>query len=79
MQIDYHHTTTYVLSRLAGFTQTEARTVAHAAQYVDDATNGGRITFTNGGAYSRISSAHSRRTRSCSRAPVRIASAIHSG
>ena len=58
MQIDFHHTTTYVLSRLAGFTQAEASTIACASQYVDDATNSGRITFTNGGAYSRISSAH---------------------
>ncbi len=58
MQIDFHHTVTYVVARLAGFTKQEAEIVAHSSQYVDDAVNSGYITFRNGAIYSRISSAH---------------------
>ncbi|QKJ23819.1 DUF6765 family protein [Poseidonibacter lekithochrous] len=58
MQIDGHHTLTYTLSRMVGFTHEEANTVAYSAQYVDDATNAGIINFTNGATFSRISSAH---------------------
>ena len=58
MQKDFHHTVTYVISRLAGFKHEEANTIAYAAQYVDDATNSGTIQFKNGAMYSRISSAH---------------------
>lgn len=58
MQIDFHHATTYVLARLAGFNHAEADIVAYSAQYVDDATNSGVIRFTNGALYRHISSAH---------------------
>ena len=58
MQIDFHHATTYVIARLAGFSHTRASKIAYAAQYVDDATNEGVIRFDNGAMYSRISSAH---------------------
>ena len=58
MQIDFHHATTYVIARIAGMDHTAASTVAHASQYVDDATNSGRIQFDNGAMYDRISSAH---------------------
>lgn len=58
MQIDFHHATTYVVARLAGFPQEKAEIVAHASQYVDDATSSGRIRFDNGALFSRISSAH---------------------
>ncbi|MEZ4449219.1 MAG: DUF6765 family protein [Nannocystaceae bacterium] len=58
MQIDFHHAVTYVVSRLAGLSHAHAETVAHSAQYVDDATNAGTIRFTNGAMYERISSAH---------------------
>ncbi|MDC0933105.1 hypothetical protein OAR97_04585 [Arcobacteraceae bacterium] len=58
MQIDGHHTVTYALARIAGFNKEEANTIAYSAQYVDDATNSGIITFTNGATFSRISSAH---------------------
>ena len=58
MQIDFHHATTYVIARLAGFSHTKASKVAYAAQYVDDAINDGVIRFDNGAMYSRISSAH---------------------
>lgn len=58
MQIDGHNTMTYVAARGAGFTQKEAAIIAHSAQYVDDATNGGYIQFDNGAMYFRIASAH---------------------
>lgn len=58
MQIDFHHGVTYVLARLAGFPAAEARVVAYAAQFVDDATEDGTIVFDNGARYSRIPSAH---------------------
>ena len=58
MQIDFHHAVTYVISRLAGLEHDAARIVAHSAQYVDDATNGGTIHFDNEAMYARISSAH---------------------
>jgi len=58
MQIDWHHTLTYVLSRMDGVEHDEANIIAHSAQYVDDATNSGNIKFTNGAMFSRISSAH---------------------
>lgn len=58
MQIDFHHGVTYVVARLAGFEHQEANIVAYCAQYVDDATNSGLISFDNGALFSRISSAH---------------------
>lgn len=58
MQIDGHHTLTYVIARMVGFEHEEANIIAHSAQYVDDATNAGNIEFTNGAMFSRISSAH---------------------
>ena len=58
MQIDFHHATTYVLARLAGFSHDEADVVAHASQYVDDATEDGALAFDNGASYTRTSSAH---------------------
>jgi hypothetical protein len=58
MQIDFHHTVTYVTARLAGFKHGQADIIAHAAQYVDDATSSGPVYFENGAIFSRISSAH---------------------
>lgn len=58
MQIDGHHTMTYVAARLAGFSHKESSVVAYCAQYVDDANNSGVIEFDNQAMYSRISSAH---------------------
>lgn len=58
MQIDFHHTATYAVARLAGFTHNEASTIAYASQYVDDSTNKGTIHFDNGKTYERIASAH---------------------
>lgn len=58
MQIDGHHTLTYIAARLAGYSPRHASIIAYSAQYVDDATNSGVINFKNGAKYSRISSAH---------------------
>ena len=58
MQIDFHHAVTYVLARLAGFSHDDSRTIAYAAQYVDDCRNAGRLTFDTGATYDRIASAH---------------------
>ncbi len=58
MQIDFHHATTYVAARLAGFPHKEAEIVAHSAQYVDDATSTDPIRFNNKFLYAPISSAH---------------------
>lgn len=58
MQIDFHHTATYVIARFAGFNHDEAQIIGHSAQYVDDATNDGTIAFNNGAMYKRFASAH---------------------
>jgi hypothetical protein len=58
MQIDFHHSVTYALSRLAGFPHSDARTIAYAAQYVDDAKNQGVIRFKDGHHFDHIASAH---------------------
>jgi hypothetical protein len=58
MQIDFHHTATYVIARHAGFAHEDAAVVAHAAQYVDDATTSGFIRFSNGMRYQRTASSH---------------------
>jgi hypothetical protein len=58
MQIDFHHAVTYVTARLAGFDQDEANIISTAAQYVDDATTRGMISFDNKAMYVRTSSAH---------------------
>src|SRR5512142_1828215 len=58
MQIDFHHATTYVLARCAGFAPDEAGVIAYSAQYVDDAVSDAPVRFSNGAMYSRSSSAH---------------------
>lgn len=58
MQIDFHHTVTYLMARLAGFPHEEAAIIGHSAQYVDDATGQGPIYFNNKAMYDRICSAH---------------------
>ena len=60
MQIDGHHAATYVAARLAGFSHSEADVISYAAQYVDDANNGGAIHFDDSAyLYYRIAYAHS--------------------
>jgi hypothetical protein len=58
MQIDFHHSVTYAVARLAGFSHNESRIVSYAAQYVDDCRNYGVLAFDNGATFSRIASAH---------------------
>lgn len=38
MNIDFHYYVTYLAARTAGFEKEEARTIAYAAQYVDEST-----------------------------------------
>lgn len=59
MQIDFHHTVTYVCARIAGFNHEEADIISYSAQYVDDATNDGILSFEGGQRYTRMASAHS--------------------
>jgi hypothetical protein len=54
MQIDFHHATTYVAARIAGFSHGEADIIAYAAQYVDDATSSRAVCFDNKAVYARI-------------------------
>lgn len=58
MQIDFHHATTYVAARIAGFGHEDAAVVAYAAQYVDDATSEGVVCFDNRAMYFRTNSCH---------------------
>lgn len=58
MQKDFHYDVIYVLAAWAGFSSDEARTIAYASQYVDDATNTGHLKFDTGASYTRTSSAH---------------------
>jgi len=58
MNIDFHYGVVYVVSRLAGFGQAEAQTIAHACQYVDDSTVPGVLEFSGGQSYDRFASAH---------------------
>jgi len=58
MQKDFHYDVIYVLANWAGFDSDEAKTIAYASQYVDDANNSGRIQFDTGATYTRTSSAH---------------------
>ncbi|CAG9000590.1 MAG: hypothetical protein CENE_02590 [Candidatus Celerinatantimonas neptuna] len=58
MQIDGHHTYTYIAARYGGLSHDDAATVAYAAQYVDEAIHDQPIYFSNGAMYQRIASAH---------------------
>lgn len=58
MQKDFHFTTTYVLSRLAGFNQAESEIISSSSQFIDDATDAGKILFDNFAGYQFFSSAH---------------------
>ncbi len=58
MQIDFHHTVTYVTARAAGFDHPEAEKIAYCSQYVDDAVHTGTVRFQNQALYDRGCSAH---------------------
>ncbi len=58
MQKDFHFTTTYVLARLAGFEKNESEIIASSSQFIDDATDSGRLLFDNYAGYEFFASAH---------------------
>jgi hypothetical protein len=58
MQKDFHFTTTYVLARLAGFNQDESEIISSSSQFIDDATDAGKVLFDNHAGYEFFSSAH---------------------
>jgi hypothetical protein len=58
LNIDFHYGVVYAVARLGGLNQTDAQTVAHACQYVDDATTGDLLHFSGGQTFERIASAH---------------------
>lgn len=58
MNIDFHYGVIYTIARLAGMPKTDATTVAHACQYVDDATTRGILRFEGGETFERFASAH---------------------
>ncbi|MDB0566553.1 DUF6765 family protein [Ralstonia solanacearum] len=58
MNIDFHYGVMFIIARKAGLTQNEAETVAHACQYVDDATTDGLLKFRDGQRFERFASAH---------------------
>ncbi len=51
MQKDFHFDVIYVLARYAEFSHEDAFTIAYSSQYVDDATHGGFIYFSNAPSY----------------------------
>lgn len=48
----------YIMGRLAGMQDTDSQIVAHACQYIDDATTPGRMNFARGEAFNRFATAH---------------------
>jgi hypothetical protein len=58
MNIDFHYGVIYVVARLAGMDTAQAKVVAHACQYVDDATTPGVLIFEGGESFERFASAH---------------------
>jgi len=58
MNIDFHYGVVFMVTRLAGLDRAAAQTVAHACQYVDDATTDGLLYFSGGETFERFASAH---------------------
>jgi hypothetical protein len=58
MNIDFHYGVVYVIARVSGLARDAARTVAHACQYVDDATTPGILRFAGGETFERFATAH---------------------
>lgn len=58
MNIDFHYGYIYVIARLAGMPEAEAKVVAHACQYIDDSTVDGILDFEQGQSYERFAAAH---------------------
>ena len=58
MNIDFHYGVIFAVARIAGLPRTDAQVVAHACQYVDDATTDGVLLFADGERYTRVATAH---------------------
>lgn len=58
MNIDFHYGIVYIVSRMAGMSGDQAAVVAHACQYVDDATTDGPLRFAGQQSFDRFASAH---------------------
>jgi hypothetical protein len=58
MNIDFHYGVIYVVARLGGLDPQHAEIVAHACQYVDDATTPSVLSFAGGQSFERFASAH---------------------
>ena len=58
MNIDFHYGVIYLVARHAGMAPADAQVVAHACQYVDDATTPGVLKFAEGECFERFASAH---------------------
>jgi hypothetical protein len=58
MNIDFHYGVVYIASRIGGMAAGDALTVAHACQYVDDATTAGILRFEGGETFERFATAH---------------------
>jgi hypothetical protein len=58
MNIDFHYGVVYIGARLGGLSTQDAQTVAHACQYIDDATTPGLLKFDGGAQFERFASAH---------------------
>ncbi|WP_084455868.1 DUF6765 family protein [Novosphingobium rosa] len=58
MNKDFHYGVIYVVARFAGMAVPEAQTIAHACQYVDDATTDGPLKFREQQSFDRFASAH---------------------
>ena len=58
MNIDFHYGVVYVVARLGGLAAQDATIVAHACQYVDDATQDGLLYFAGGETFERFATAH---------------------
>jgi hypothetical protein len=59
MNKDFHYGAIYIIARFAGMPIAGAATVAHACQYVDDATTDGPLQFRDQQSFDRFASAHS--------------------
>ncbi|WP_144140580.1 DUF6765 family protein [Paraburkholderia sp. BCC1884] len=58
MNIDFHYGVVYIAARTAGMPAAQAVTVAHACQYIDDATTAGILRFAGGETFERFATAH---------------------
>lgn len=58
MNIDFHYGVVYIAARVGGMPAGDALTVAHACQYVDDATTTGILRFKGGETFERFATAH---------------------